>query len=613
MEHSEITILGISAYYHDSAAAILMNGEIAAAASEERFSRIKGDSSFPHNAVGYCLDEAGIDIEDIDYIIFYEDSVIKFDRLITMFHITAPRGLKLFEAAMPKWLTRNLWLGKVISDELGIKKSILNCEHHMSHAASAFYPSPYEEAAILTIDGVGEWATCTYGIGKGSDLQIIEEIRYPNSLGLLYSAFTYYAGFRINFGEYKLMGLAPYGKPVYSKLIKDKLIHIHDDGSIFLNQKYFSYTHSLYTINQKFEELFGRSARKPESPITQHEMDVAASIQEVTNEIVLKMAQYVRRKSGMNHLCLAGGVALNVVTMGYIEKHSGFDSIWIQPASGDAGGALGAALYYWHKVLGNPKKTEVNDSMQGSFLGPEIKNTSREDDDLLKRLNARWKVYEERDLEKKIAELLAKNNVVGIARGRMEWGPRALGNRSILGAATDAKMQAHLNLKIKFRESFRPFAPMVLAEDARTYFDMDTESPYMLKTVYVHESRRLPFERDKKTISEIINQIRSDIPAVTHLDYSARVQTVDVGRNPFMHEVIRQYKLLTGCSVIVNTSFNVRGEPIVNTVEDAYRCFMATDIDFVVIGNRLFNKKEQNNQAFNEESRRQWLRRFSLD
>jgi carbamoyltransferase len=613
MECKRITILGISAYYHDSAAAILVNGDIIAAASEERFSRIKGDSSFPHNAIGYCLEETGMDIEEVDYIIFYEDSIIKFDRLITMFHVTAPKGLRLFEAAMPKWMTKNLWIGKIIAEELGIKKTIFNCEHHISHAASAFYPSPFEEAAIITIDGVGEWATSTYGIGRGNDIQIIEESRYPNSVGLLYSAFTFYAGFRINFGEYKLMGLAPYGNPIYSDIIRNKLIHIFDDGSVILNQKYFAYSHSLHTINKKFEELFGQPARKPEGPITQHEMDIAASIQQVTNEIVLKMAQHVCKRSRMKNLCLAGGVALNVVTMGYIEKNSGFNSIWIQPASGDAGGALGAAFYYWYKILGNARNINPNDSMKGSFLGPTIKDESDEDDKILKRLNAKWEVYDEEGLVKKIAYLLSENYIVGVARGRMEWGPRALGNRSILGAATDPKMQARLNLKIKFRESFRPFAPMVLAEDAEMYFDINGESPYMLKTVYVQEKRRLPFERNRGTISEIINQTRSDIPAVTHLDYSARVQTVDEERNPFTYKVIKQYKELTGYSVIVNTSFNVRGEPIINTAEDAYRCFMATDMDFIIIGNRLMEKKDQDGRAFDEESRKQWLRRFALD
>ena len=517
---------------------------------------------------------------------------------------------------MPKWLTQNLWINRVIAKELGqASRQVLNCEHHVSHAASAFYPSPYEEAAILTIDGVGEWATSTYGIGKGNNIKIIQESRYPNSLGILYSAFTFYTGFKINSGEYKLMGLAPYGKPIYSDLIKEKLLHIHNDGTIVLNQKYFDYAHSLHTINREFENLFGQPARKPESPVTQHEMDVAASIQDVTNEIVLKMAQYVKNESKMKNLCLAGGVALNVVTMGYIEKYSGFDSVWIQPASGDAGGALGAALYCWHKILNNPRTINPNDSMQGSFLGTEIKEASSYDDDLLKRMQAKWVTLNENELETKIAELLAKNYVVGVARGRMEWGPRALGNRSILGAATDPEMQSRLNLKIKFRESFRPFAPMVLAEDAEQYFDMGNakDSPYMLKTVYVKENRRLPFDRNKNSISEIINQPRSDIPAVTHLDYSARVQTVDAQRNKFMHEVIKRYKNLTGCSVIVNTSFNVRGEPIVNTVEDAYRCFMATDMDYVVIGNRLFDKREQNNQAFDEKSRKEWLRRFSLD
>lgn len=608
------TILGISAYYHDSAAAIVADGKIIAAASEERFTRIKADSSFPHNAVGFCLKEAGISIDDVDDVVFYEDSVLKFERIITMAHLTAGKGYYLFLKSIPKWVTKNLWMNRVIAKELNQKHRIIhNFEHHVSHAASAFYPSPFEEAAILTIDGVGEWATSTYGIGKGNTIKLLGESKYPNSLGLLYSAFTYYTGFRINFGEYKLMGLAPYGEPIYSNIIRDKLIHINSDGTIVLNQRYFSYTYSLHTINKLFEELFGAPARKPESPITKHEMDVAASIQEVTNEIVLKMANYVKIKTGMNNLVLAGGVALNVVTMGYIESHSGFEKIWIQPASGDAGGSLGAALYQWYHVLGNKRIPEKMDSMQGSFLGNNIENKSETDDEVLKRLNANWIVLDDDALVDRIASELAKDKVVGVARGRMEWGPRALGHRSILGSAVSSEMQAHLNLKIKFRESFRPFAPMVLEEDAKDYFEMNSESPYMLKTVYVRKERRKPYERNKGTISEIINQPRSDIPAVTHLDYSARVQTVDKERNSFIYNVLKKYKEKTGFSVIVNTSFNVRGEPIVCTVEDAYRCFMATDMDCVVIGNRLFDKEFQDNRAYDEKSRAEWLRRFELD
>ena len=607
-------ILGISAYYHDSAASLLKDGTILAAAQEERFTRIKGDSSFPHHAVGYCLKEAGITMSEVDKVVFYEDSALKFERIITMAHLTALGGWNLFIKSMPKWVTKNVWMNRIIAKELNVgNDKVINCEHHISHAASAFFPSPYYEAAILTIDGVGEWATTTYGIGHGNSLEIIGESKYPNSLGLLYSAFTFYTGFRINFGEYKLMGLAPYGNPIYSDLIMNKLLHIHSDGTIVLNQKYFAYTYSLHTINKKFEKLFGRPARNPEGPITQHEMDIAASIQHVTDLVVLKIAEYVREKTGMKCLCLAGGVALNVVSMGFLERESGYDSIWIQPAAGDAGGALGAALYYWHNELNNKRKINNDDSMNGSFLGPCIYDSDEGDDEVLKRMNAKWINLKEGELQHKIAGLLSENKVVGIARGRMEWGPRALGNRSILGSASDPRMQSHINLKIKFRESFRPFAPMVLCDEASEYFDMTNDSPYMLKTFYVKKERRKKYDRNFTDILKIINQPRSDIPAVTHLDYSARVQTVDNSRAPFMYRVLKDYKEITGCSVIVNTSFNVRGEPIVCTAEDAYRCFMATDMDYLVIGNRLLCKDEQDNKAFDDKSREQWLRRFELD
>lgn len=608
-----IIILGISAYYHDSAAAIVVDGDIVAAAQEERFTRIKADNRFPHHAIGYCLEEANVTLDDVTHIIFYEDSIVKFERILTMAHLTSPKSIVNFLAAMPKWLTKNLWMESVIQKELGCKKRILSCPHHVSHAASAFYPSPFKNAAILTIDGVGEWSTTTYGIGNENEVKMLAESRYPNSLGLLYSAFTYYTGFKINSGEYKLMGLAPYGTPKYARLIKEKLIHINEDGTIILNQKYFKYTYALETINQNFEALFGKKARKPESPITQHEMDIAASIQQVTNEIVLKMAKHVRKETGEKNLVLAGGVALNVVTMGEVRRNSDFDNIWIQPAGGDAGGALGAALYAYYMLLGKERVVLPEDSMKGSFLGPEIKVESVQDDEMLNRLGGCWDVHEEDELSDKIAELLSQNYVVGIARGKMEWGPRALGARSIIGSAQDKEMQSRLNLKIKFRESFRPFAPMVLKEDASIYFDMHGESPYMLLTEYVNEDRRYTYNRDGKDLMEIINQQRSDIPAVTHLDYSARVQTVDKTRNEFMYKVISQYKKRTGCSVIVNTSFNVRGEPIVNTVEDAYRCFMATEMDFLVVGNRLFDKTKQKNQAYNEKERELWLRRFELD
>ena len=607
-------VLGISAFYHDSAAAIIKGGIIIAAAQEERFTRIKGDSSFPHHAIDYCLQECGISIDDVGYIVFYENSIDKFERLLVSIHMTIPKSIISFWAAMPKWLTGNLWMESLIAKELGIKKhKILFCGHHMSHAASAFYPSPFEEAAILTVDGVGEWSTATFGIGKGNAIRLEKELRFPNSLGLLYSAFTFYTGFKINSGEYKLMGLAPYGEPKYYDIIVKELIHMNKDGSIVLNQKYFDYTWGVKTINRNFESLFGKAARKPESPITKHEMDIAASIQKVTNEIILKMSLHVKKETGCKNLVLAGGVALNVVAMGNLLKESGFDKIWIQPAAGDAGGALGAALYVWYGILDKKRTTERGDIMQGSFLGPEIQQNSKKDNELLKGLGGEWTLLKENELPGRVAQLIADGKIVGVARGRMEWGPRALGNRSILGDARDKNMQSRMNLKIKFRESFRPFAPMVLYNDMDKYFDAAVESPYMLLTFPVLESRRLPFNNNCEDMTKTINQPRSDIPAVTHLDYSARVQTVDTARHPFMFSVLNNFKNITGCSVVVNTSFNVRGEPIVNTAADAYRCFMATDMDYVVIGSRLFDKSKQKNRQLNRDEQKKWLGRFDLD
>lgn len=607
-------VLGISAFYHDSAAAIIKDGIIIAAAQEERFTRIKGDSSFPHNAIDYCLKECGISVDDVGYIVFYENSVDKFERLLVSVHMTVPKSIISFLAVMPKWLTGNLWMESMVSKELGIKKhKILFCNHHLSHAASAFYPSPFDEASILTVDGVGEWSTATYGIGKGNAIYLEKELRFPNSLGLLYSAFTFYTGFKINSGEYKLMGLAPYGEPKFADTICKELIHINADGTIILNQKYFNYTWDLKTINKKFENLFGKAARKPESPITRHEMDIAASIQLVTNEIILKMALHVKKETGCKNLVLAGGVALNVVAMGNLLKKSGFEKIWIQPAAGDAGGALGSALYIWYSMLEKKRSVEPGDSMKGSFLGPEILPNDKNDNRKLEDLGGEWTLLEENELAGRIAQLIADGKVIGIARGRMEWGPRALGNRSILGDARDKDMQSHMNLKIKFRESFRPFAPIVLNKDVGKYFEANTESPYMLFTFPVLKSRWLPFENDSEDITRTINQPRSDIPAVTHLDYSARVQTVDSVRHPFMYTVINNFKNITGCSVIINTSFNVRGEPIVNTAADAYRCFMATDMDYMVIGNRLFEKSKQKKQPLDEKEQMKWLGRFDLD
>ena len=608
-------VLGISAYYHDSAAALIADGRIVAAAQEERFTRLKGDSGFPHHAIAFCLDAAGISEQDVDHVVYYENPLVKFERLTTIYHLTAPSSGRSFLKSFPKWLTSNLWLESEIQNELGIKKRIALCDHHLSHAASAFFPSQYENAAILTIDGVGEWSTATYGVGKGNQIDLFKEIRFPNSVGLLYSAFTYFTGFRINSGEYKLMGLAPYGKPLYADLIRKEIVHIQEDGAVQLNQRYFGYLGGLKMTNARFAELFGGPPRKPEAKITQREMDLAASIQQVLNEIVLRMAAFVHRETGMRRLVMAGGVALNVVSTGILSRESPFDEIWIQPAAGDAGSALGAALWMWHMILGNPRTTDHPDSMQGSFLGPEIAPESPEDDQTLSELGGVWETLSELDLRRRVAELIAEGKVVAIARGRMEWGPRALGARSILGDARSAKMQSHMNLKIKFRESFRPFAPMVLAEDAEDYFKIQQESPYMLFAFPVAEQRRLSptAEQEKLWGIDLLKVPRSDVPAVTHVDYSARVQTIDSTRNPFMHGVLEEFKRITGCSVIINTSFNVRGEPIVCFPKDAYRCFVATDIDCLVIGNRLFHRHQQQSTLMGEAERNEWLAKFELD
>ena len=607
-----IYVLGISAFYHDSAAALLLNGDIIAAAQEERFTRVKGDSKFPNHAISFCLSEAGITEKEIDHIIFYENNFVKFIRLIKSYYKTAPRSFASFRKAMTNWLTHKLWMEKVITNELGINKRVLFGDHHMSHAASAYYPSPFEEAAIITIDGVGEHSTTTYGVGEGNKIKLLENIVFPNSLGLLYSAFTFYLGFKINTGEYKVMGLASYGKPIYTDTIKKELIAIKDDGSFVVNQKYFGYVETLKTTNDKFHKLFGKPPREPESKITQREMDLAASLQAVTDEVVEKMARHVRQITGKNYLVLAGGVALNVVTIGKLSSKKIFDKIWIQPASGDAGGALGAALWYWHMKLDNPRVVISCDSMKGAFLGTNVNASSKEDDGVLNRFNAVWETFDDEKLCQKIASEIAGGRVIAVARGRMEYGPRALGARSIYGDPRSDKMQTHMNLKIKFRESFRPFAPMVLEEDAKDYFDLVQESPYMLLAYPVKKERRITVNTVGLWGIELLKERRSDIPAVTHVDYSARVQTIDKTRNPFAWEIINNFKKLTGCSVIINTSFNVRSEPIVNSVEDAYKCFMITDIDSLVVGNRLFHKENQMKQ-YSSFDRNEILRRFELD
>jgi carbamoyltransferase len=607
-------ILGISAYYHDSAAALVEDGRIVAAAQEERFTRIKGDAAFPHHSISYCLDEAGITEKELDHIVFYESPIAKFDRLVTTYHLTAPRSLKSYLRSFPSWLTKKLWLEREIADELGLRKPIHFCDHHLSHAASTFYPSPFQEAAILTIDGVGEWSTATHGVGIDNRITLREQLRFPNSLGLLYSAFTYYTGFKINSGEYKLMGLAPYGRPVYADLIREKLIRLEADGAVILNQDYFDYVSGLTMTNERFHRLFDGPPREPESQITQKEMDIAASIQDIVNEAVLAMATHVHQQSGMKNLTLAGGVALNVVAVGHLSTHGPFEQIWTQPASGDAGGSLGAALWLWHDVLGNPRTADPLDSMQGAFLGPSIPPASDEDDAVLHRLGGIWTTHDAPELQELIAEKIAEGKIVALARGRMEFGPRALGARSILGDARSTEMQSHMNLKIKFRESFRPFAPMVLEEDAADYFDIRQPSPYMLLVYPVVEKRRIRNGNGSNLFGiDLLKVPRSEIPAVTHIDYSARVQTIDRARNPFMHGVLSRFKDKAGCAVIVNTSFNVRGEPIVNTVEDAYRCFMATEIDYLVAGNRLFAREDQNNRPLSDAERDAWLRRFELD
>ncbi|MCP4683297.1 MAG: carbamoyltransferase [Desulfobacterales bacterium] len=607
-------ILGISAYYHDSAAALIRDGDIIAAAQEERFTRKKHDSSFPHYAISFCLEEGRVEIDDIDHIVFYEDPKAKFDRLITSYHLTVPRSFKSYIVSMRAWLTSKLWMEQGIAQELGVKKKIHCCDHHVSHAASAFFPSPFPKAAVITIDGVGEWSTTTYGIGERNKVYLKRHIKFPNSLGLLYSAFTYYTGFKVNSGEYKLMGLAPYGEPKYVNLIKEELVRISSDGSFIINQNYFNYVTGLTMINSKFHDLFGRPPREPETKITQFEMDIAASIQEVINESLLIMGKHVYETTGMENLVMAGGVALNCVANGLLSDSGPFKNIWIQPASGDAGGALGAALWMHYQVLGNSRNCDKPDSMQGSFLGPDIPPVSKKHDKILKESGAVWEDYDDEGLAVKIAAAINEGKIVAIARGKMEWGPRALGTRSILGDARLVHMQSRMNLKIKYRESFRPFAPMVLAETAEKYFDIKQESPYMLFVHPVKESIRKEIDNVNELFGfDLLKLQRSEIPAVTHVDYSARIQTVDKIRNPFMHKVIEQFHNLTGCSVIINTSFNVRGEPIVNSVENAYRCFMITEIDCLVIGNRFMEREQQKTKPITPEDRTSWLNKFDLD
>ena len=596
-------ILGISAFYHDSAATLIIDGEIIAAAQEERFTRKKHDNSFPANAINYVLSHSNLKMSDIDKIVFYEKPFLKFERLLETYVAFAPRGFKSFSKAMPIWLKEKLFQKQLLLEnlrKLGDKnlteKKLFFSEHHLSHAASAFFPSPFDEAIILTADGVGEWATTTVAIGKGSNLKIEKEIHFPHSLGLLYSAFTYYVGFKVNSGEYKLMGLAPYGKPIYKDLIVDNLIHIKEDGSFRLNQDYFNYATGLTMTNNNFDKLFGQKVRKNEKDkITQFHMDIASSIQKVTEDIMIKLVRNLSEVYKIPNLCLAGGVALNCVANGKILKEKIFQNIWIQPAAGDAGGSLGACLAYWHLELNKDRKIEKEDSMKGSYLGPEY--SQEEIVQVLKKLGANFEVYEDDELSLITAKSLSEGDAIGWFQGRMEFGPRALGGRSILGDPRSESMQKNLNLKVKYRESFRPFAPSVIYEELKDWFNIDCKSPYMLFVAEIIDNKQKKLSKEQEGLFGIdkLNVKRSEIPAVTHVDYSARVQTVHKQTNPKFYNLLSKFKELTGCPVIVNTSFNVRGEPIVNTPNDAFNCFMGTELDKLVIGNCILEKKNQTN------------------
>ena len=647
-----VSILGISAFYHDSAACLVVDGEIVAAAQEERFTRIKHDHNFPVNAARYCLSEAKLNANDLDYVGFYDKPLLKFDRLLETYLDYAPSGFSSFLKALPLWMKEKLWMPDLIrtelakaqgeEDERAAKKlgkkfewKLLFGDHHESHAASAFYPSPFEAAAILTIDGVGEWATSSIGIGKGNEITLLKELRFPDSLGLLYSAFTYYTGFRVNSGEYKVMGLAPYGEPKYVSVIKDKLLEVRDDGSLKMNHEYFSYSQGLRMTNGAFDKLFGGPPRKPESLVTQKEMDLARSIQVITEEVMLKMTRFAYQETGMKKLCMAGGVALNCVANGRVLREVPFEDIWIQPAAGDAGGALGIALAIWHRYLGKPrtspeaagtwrsarssndngKNNRANglaayaDGMKGSYLGP--RHSEDEIEKFLKSQHLPYKKHSRQELPGVVADLLAAGKIIGLHQGRMEFGPRALGGRSIIGDPRSPEMQSAMNLKIKYRESFRPFAPSVLREQVTDWFDLDADSPYMLLVADVAESQRRKMSPEEEKLWGIEKLLvkRSEIPAVTHVDYSARIQTVRHETNPLYWEIIAAFGRKTGCPVVVNTSFNVRGEPIVCTPEDSYRCFMRTEMDFLVLETCVLDKHDQ--PAFVET--KDWRKQFELD
>ncbi len=613
-----MNILGISAFYHDSAAAVVVDGNIVAAAQEERFTRIKHDHNFPKEAVSYCLEEAGLKASELDYVVFYDKPLLKFDRLIETYVAYAPAGLRSFMMAMPLWLKLKLHLPNQIRTALGggYKGRIAFTQHHESHAASTFFPSPFEEAAILTLDGVGEWDTATIGYGKANKIKILKSLRFPHSLGLLYSSFTYYCGFKVNSGEYKLMGLAPYGEPRYADLIHDKLIDLKEDGSLAIDMRYFNYCEGLTMTGPAFDKLFGGPARKAESVITQREMDLAASIQKVTEEAVLRMAKTARQLTGARYLCMAGGVALNCVANGIVAKAAIFDDVFVTPASGDAGGALGAALFLHHQLLENPRTPNGSDTLKGSFLGPHYSNTDVRR--FLDDQNAPYTFFEAEDqLLTLVAQELVSGKVVGWFHGRMEFGPRALGARSIIGDARNPQMQSTMNLRIKFRESFRPFAPSVLREDVSRYFEYEGESPYMLMVANVRKELRCHLTPEQKELMKApdlrtrVNVPRSALPAVTHVDMSARIQTVDEERHGRYYRLMKEFKRQTGCGVIINTSFNIRGEPIVCSPRDAYRCFLASEMDVLVLENCVLHREPQ--PSLSKEEREHYIDSFGLD
>jgi len=605
-----MTILGISAFYHDSAACIVRDGKLVAAAQEERFTRKKHDLEYPRHAIAYCLKEAGIEAKDLDYVTFYEKPLVKFERILETYLQYAPVGISSFVKAIPLWIRKKLWMKDYLAKELGFEGEMLFVDHHEAHAASAFFASPFREAAFITVDGVGEWTTSSWGVGRGNEIDIKAEIRFPHSLGLLYSAFTYYTGFKVNSGEYKVMGLAPYGQPVYVDAILNELMDLKEDGSFKMNMDYFDYCAGLTMTNRKFEKLFGGPPRKPESDLRQRDMDLARSVQDVTEEVMMRMARHVQKETGLKHLCLAGGCALNCVANGKILREGPFSDIWIQPAAGDAGGALGAAMFTWYQYLGNKRDADdKRDFQNASYLGPQF--SAEEIETYLKGRGIPYRRLPTESVPATVADLIGSEKVVGWLNGRMEFGPRALGARSIIGDARSPNMQTTMNLKIKFRESFRPFAPTVLADRVGDYFEIDRESPYMLLVADVRKDIRRPMTSEEQSWFGLkkLNVVRSSIPAVTHVDYSARLQTVNRRDNPQYYDMIEAFRKKTGCGVIINTSFNVRGEPIVCTPHDAYMCFMRTEMDYLVLGDFLVDKKEQKSLDKDID----WKKEFELD